>query len=89
MSRSRFTRLAAAAALGALVLTGAAAGGAAAAADGNSAPYEKSCVGIVTSFMASEVGQTPAEAVGQYETWPSVQAYQELQRTCRDGIGQG
>jgi len=63
-------------------------GGVSASADQNHAPYEKSCVGIINSFMASEIGLSPAEAVALYPEWfGSVREYQELQRGCDQGLG--
>ncbi len=63
-------------------------GGVSASAEQINAPYEKSCVGIINSFMASEIGPTPAESVAQSPQWfGSVQEYQEVQRTCDEGVG--
>ena len=63
-------------------------GGVSASAEQNNAPYAKSCVGIINSFMASEIGLTPAESVALYpEVFGSVQEYQELQRSCDEGFG--
>ena len=63
-------------------------GGVSASAEQNNAPYQKSCVGIINSFQASELGLSPAEVVEQYpEFFGSVQEYQELQRNCKTGLG--
>ena len=59
-----------------------------AAADGNAAPYQKSCVGIINSFQADELGITPVDSADAY-FGGSVQDYQEMQRSCRTGIGHG
>jgi hypothetical protein len=70
------------AAAAAVALLAGAAGGAAASADGNNAPYQKSCVGIINSFQAAELGITPEESADLY-FGGSVQAYQEMQRNCK------
>ena len=69
------------AAAAAVAMLAGAAGGAAAVADGNNAPYEKSCVGIISSFQAAGLGITPAE--GAAAQGKSVREYQELQRNCK------
>ena len=59
-----------------------------ASAEQNSAPYAKSCVGIINSFQASNLGLSPAEVVAQFpEFFGSVQEYQALQRSCNEGFG--
>ena len=59
-----------------------------ASADRNNAPYAKSCVGIINSFMSSEIGLSPAESVALHPEWfGSVQEYQEMQRRCDEGLG--
>ena len=79
MTLTKIKRIAATAALGALVLTGAVAGGASAA--GDAAPYEKVCVGLING---AKINPTPQEAA---DLWfgGDVAAYQEMQRTCKDG----
>ena len=62
------------------------AGGVSAAADGNAAPYQKSCVGIINSFQAAELGITPVETADEY-FGGSVKEYQEMQRGCKTGNG--
>ena len=63
-------------------------GGASASAEQNTAPYQKSCVGIINSFQASELGLAPPESVELYpEFFGSVQQYQELQRNCKIYLG--
>jgi len=69
------------AAAAAVAMLAGAAGGASAVADGNNAPYEKSCVGIISSFQAAGLGITPTE--GAAAQGKSVQEYQELQRNCK------
>jgi len=59
-----------------------AAGGASAAADGNNAPYEKSCVGIISSFQAAELGITPREFADEF-FGGSVRESQATQRNCK------
>ena len=71
----------------ALALLAGAAGGASASADENNAPYKKSCVGIINSFQAAELGVTPVETADEWFEG-SVRAYQEMQRTCKGpGVG--
>lgn len=60
--------------------------GVSASAENNNAPYDKSCVGIINSFQASELGLTPQESADLY-FGGSVQAYQEMQRNCKIGVG--
>ncbi len=75
------------AATAALALLAGAAGGASASADENNAPYKKSCVGIINSFQAAELGLTPQESADLY-FGGDVSAYQEMQRTCKGpGVG--
>lgn len=62
-------------------------GGVSASGDKGNAPYDKVCVGIINSFQAAELGLTPQESADLY-FGGSVQAYQEMQRSCRTGIGQ-
>ena len=62
------------------------AGGVSAAADGNAAPYEKSCVGIINSFQAAELGITPKDTANEYFNG-SVQDYQEMQKNCKTANG--
>ena len=71
----------------AAMLLSVATGVSASAAD-NNAPYAKSCVGIINSFQAAELGLTPQESADLY-FGGSVQAYQEMQRSCRTGGGAG
>lgn len=63
-------------------------GGVSVSAEGNNAPYQKSCVGIINSFQASELGLSPREVVAMYpEVFGSVREYQALQRSCKTGRG--
>jgi len=69
-------------------------GGVSASAVQNNAPYtdpyqtEPSCLGVVNSFMASEIRLIPAETVALYPEWfASVQELEELQRSCDEGFG--
>ena len=62
------------------------AGGVSAAADGNAAPYQKSCVGIINSVQAAELGITPVDTADAY-FGGSVKYYQEMPRTCKTGLG--
>ena len=62
------------------------AGGVSASADGNAAPYEKSCVGIINSFQAAELGITPVDTADAY-FGGSVKDYQEMQRNCKTANG--
>lgn len=61
-------------------------GGVSAAGDANHAPYDKSCVGIINSFQAAELGLTPQDSADLY-FGGSVQAYQAMQRNCDTGNG--
>jgi hypothetical protein len=56
--------------------------GVSASAEGNNAPYDKSCVGIINSFQAAELGITPEESADLY-FGGSVREYQEMQRNCK------
>jgi hypothetical protein len=62
------------------------ASGVSAAGDTDNAPYDKSCVGIINSFQAAELGLTPQESADLY-FGGSVQAYQAMQRNCKIGNG--
>ncbi len=62
--------------------------GVSASAEDNNAPYAKSCVGIINSVQAAELGLTPQESA-DLDFGGSVQAYQEMQRSCRTGGGVG
>jgi hypothetical protein len=57
-------------------------GGVSASAEDNNAPYEKSCVGIINSFQAAELGLTPEDSADLYFDG-SVRAYQEMQQNCK------